>query len=137
MDAKLKTLWLEALRSGQYPQTRGTLQDAHGYCCLGVLCKVALDNDLLPPFVEIRAIKGESSIAKMEIRIIEPSLEYNVASYDTNSLPTTLVQEWNMGTAYSRSAPPVDDLAHICTIWNDADKLSFHDIANKLEKLEF
>ena len=30
--------WLEALRSGKYPQTKGHLRDDTGFCCLGVLC---------------------------------------------------------------------------------------------------
>jgi hypothetical protein len=41
MNTKLKSTWVEALRSGQYPQTTGTLHDVVGYCCIGVLCKVA------------------------------------------------------------------------------------------------
>ena len=31
---------VKALRSGEYKQTRETLQDATGYCCLGVMCDV-------------------------------------------------------------------------------------------------
>ena len=31
---------LVALRSGEYEQTRSTLQDSNGYCCLGVMCDV-------------------------------------------------------------------------------------------------
>lgn len=41
LDAALKAKWIEALRSGDYEQARGTLYDGEGYCCLGVLCKVA------------------------------------------------------------------------------------------------
>lgn len=42
MDAKLKADWVKALRSGEYRQARGVLQDKTGaLCCLGVLCKVA------------------------------------------------------------------------------------------------
>lgn len=33
-----KEEWLEALRSGDYPQTQDHLHDGEGYCCLGVLC---------------------------------------------------------------------------------------------------
>lgn len=41
MDAGLKTKWIEALRSGNYQQGRGTLKDEEGrFCCLGVLCDV-------------------------------------------------------------------------------------------------
>lgn len=32
--------WINDLRSGKYKQTRHALQDAHGFCCLGVLCKI-------------------------------------------------------------------------------------------------
>lgn len=41
MDTELKAKWVAALRSGEYQQARGTLFDGEGYCCLGVLCKVA------------------------------------------------------------------------------------------------
>ena len=37
-------LWVEALRSGKYRQTTQCLHDRDGYCCLGVLCEVAIDN---------------------------------------------------------------------------------------------
>lgn len=35
--------WIPALRRGKYPQTRGTLRDFVGYCCLGVACEVSPD----------------------------------------------------------------------------------------------
>lgn len=37
-----RKLWVEALRSGNYPQTRGSLKDKNGFCCLGVACNVYL-----------------------------------------------------------------------------------------------
>ena len=46
MDEQIKQRWLEALRSGEYQQTKGTLHDTKGFCCLGVLCDV-LKNDPL------------------------------------------------------------------------------------------
>lgn len=33
--------WVEALRSGEYKQTKETLKDCNGYCCLGVLCEIS------------------------------------------------------------------------------------------------
>ncbi len=33
-------LVIKALRSGEYAQTKESLQDDHGYCCLGVMCAV-------------------------------------------------------------------------------------------------
>ena len=43
MDAKLKAKWIEALRSGDFKQARGSLKDEFdgSYCCLGVLATVA------------------------------------------------------------------------------------------------
>src|SRR5262245_39316984 len=38
MNPEVKALWLKALRSGKYQQTREKLRDENGYCCLGVLC---------------------------------------------------------------------------------------------------
>lgn len=41
MDARLKTQWLEALRSGKFRQAQGTLLDEDGaMCCLGVLAHI-------------------------------------------------------------------------------------------------
>lgn len=36
----IKSRWIEALRSGKYSQSTGTLRDTNGYCCLGVLCDI-------------------------------------------------------------------------------------------------
>jgi len=36
-------LWVEALRdTDTYPQAKGALHNEDGYCCLGVLCEVAI-----------------------------------------------------------------------------------------------
>lgn len=37
---ELKDAWLTALRSGKYEQTKETLRDNNGFCCLGVLCDI-------------------------------------------------------------------------------------------------
>lgn len=40
MDTKVKAKWVEALRSGEYPQSRYALCTDKGYCCLGVLADI-------------------------------------------------------------------------------------------------
>jgi len=41
VNKELKDAWVEALRSGKYPQGEGVLKSAEGeYCCLGVLGEV-------------------------------------------------------------------------------------------------
>lgn len=41
MKLELRDSWIEALRSGNYEQTRGELYSNGSYCALGVLCDVA------------------------------------------------------------------------------------------------
>jgi len=47
---QMKTEWLEALRSGKYPQVQRALKGItgdgeEGYCCLGVFCSVVLGEE--------------------------------------------------------------------------------------------
>jgi hypothetical protein len=57
MDAKVKALWLDALRSGEYEQAKGYLKTDDGYCCLGVLCDIAVKNKVIPDPIRVT---GES-----------------------------------------------------------------------------
>lgn len=38
MNDVVAKLWVEALRSGRYEQTRGRLRSENLFCCMGVLC---------------------------------------------------------------------------------------------------
>jgi hypothetical protein len=40
MKKKVKKLWVEALKSGEYSQGTGGLRDGDLFCCLGVLCDI-------------------------------------------------------------------------------------------------
>lgn len=42
MNPEVKEKWLAALRSGDYTQTRTALYKDGSYCCLGVLCEIAV-----------------------------------------------------------------------------------------------
>lgn len=37
--------WIDALRSGEYKQSRNRLQDANGYCCMGVACELFIPKE--------------------------------------------------------------------------------------------
>ena len=52
MNTEVKKLWTAALRSGEYEQGTGALRTARGYCCLGVLCEVAIKAGLKVEFTE-------------------------------------------------------------------------------------
>lgn len=46
MYREVAEAWVSALRSGEYEQGEGALSRDGEYCCLGVLCEVAVDNGL-------------------------------------------------------------------------------------------
>lgn len=57
MKREIAKRWVEALRSGGYEQTTGKLQriepgengEPVGFCCLGVLCELAVADGVIPP----------------------------------------------------------------------------------------
>jgi len=60
MDPVIKADWVEHLRSGEYPQTDGYLhiktpgleKKADRFCCLGVLCEMAVEAGVVVRFGE-------------------------------------------------------------------------------------
>lgn len=40
MKRAIARKWAQALESGEYKQTTGSLRDSQGFCCLGVLCNL-------------------------------------------------------------------------------------------------
>lgn len=47
MNKEIKERWIAALRSGEYSQSSGYLSTDEGYCCLGVLCEIALQDQVV------------------------------------------------------------------------------------------
>ena len=107
MDQAVKARWVEALRSGRYRQTDGTLKDERGHCCLGVLCEVER-----PPEVEI----GWNTI---QVRV--PSEDGEPDVHIDAVLGPDLERRWGTG-----------DTA-VLTRMNDTEGLSFAEIADWIE----
>lgn len=59
MNKEVKTKWVDALRSGDYKQIIEELQSLEGYCCLGVLCKLAKEDGIGVDMYENIIIGGE------------------------------------------------------------------------------
>ncbi len=49
MNSQIRSDWCSALRSGEYSQSRYQLRDDRGFCCLGVLCELAVKAEVIPP----------------------------------------------------------------------------------------
>ncbi len=49
MNKDIKDRWIQALRSGEYKQGQDYLRDDDKFCCLGVLCELAVQDDVIEP----------------------------------------------------------------------------------------
>lgn len=53
MRRDIRDRWVAALRSGAYEQGRKRLRTSNDqYCCLGVLCEIAVETGVIPPPVQ-------------------------------------------------------------------------------------
>lgn len=48
VNDEVRKQWVDALRSGKYEQGRDTLRKGNKFCCLGVLCDLAVKNEVIP-----------------------------------------------------------------------------------------
>ncbi len=118
MDSRVKHLWLDALRSGEYKQGKGSLRDTddngeHSYCCLGVLC------DLYSKETGTKWTGGNFM-------------------HGRTSFPSSEVAEWAGMDANERCGEFGDiyteDYADL-TAMNDAGGSTFAEIADVIERL--
>ena len=124
MNEEVKKLWVDALRSGEYGQTKGVLHRTEevrdddlpvGYCCLGVLCDVAIK-------------------AGVQVRV-DVDIEHGNAHYDGDwmALPES-VKNW-AGLKVSSPAVPFghEDCLESLAELNDEAGLNFDEIADLIE----
>lgn len=86
-DEKEFKLWLKALRSGNFKQTTGCLQDDSGYCCLGVACEVLIDE-----YDKVRNVLGMLHDTNPSDQIHSPDWLCIVDSYISGHTGTSLIQ---------------------------------------------
>lgn len=113
MNPEVKKAWVGALRSGEYAQGVGRLKwlsrdGRRSYCCLGVLCELAIKDGLDIHYKE----------------------EDGGGSYDGEAhyLPSK-VQEW----AGLTTRNPMADGSYLAE-WNDTQNATFEDIATLVEE---
>ena len=115
MNADVKDLWVAALRSGAYTQTTGSLQNAYGFCCLGVLCDLYrqhVGGNWHPPSEDEELIAFTDADGKI---IFETCPEG--------------VVKW----AELDDDNPYVSGRHLSD-WNDSEKISFDEIANLINE---
>ena len=119
MKQEIKERWVEALRSGKYEQGTGTLTTGSGrYCCLGVLCDLAVADGAIEPPTLVEAGDDGDRLAYRN---------------ETEHLPRA-VQLW---AGLDQDSPEVHDPDE--DYWkelvglNDDVGLTFHEIADLIE----
>lgn len=94
MEQEIADRWADALESGKYKQGKFLLNSPEGFCCLGVLCEIAVEDGV------VEKIDPDGS---GYTRYHAPG---NPNNYDTAFLPDAVV-EW-AGVGHSNIAFDVD-----------------------------
>lgn len=92
MNPEVKAKWLEALRSGEYKQGKERLQAGDRFCCLGVLCHLAVEAGVIQePYWEVEEGRGPVASYHQETAVLpKPVSEWAglyVTLYDGNTVP--------------------------------------------------
>jgi len=101
-------IWLEALRSGKYTQTNGALQNSHGFCCLGLACKVIIPAD-------------EQKIEDGYLRGLYPGYQTSAPKWLNN------IDEYAENSPLGKKRK--------LSVLNDSDGFSFTQIADVIEEV--
>lgn len=113
MNPEVKAKWIEALRSGKYKQGEEVLhyktpEGDHKYCCLGVLCDIAVEEDVISPGVETREYQGEFAYGSEGDRATLPVevMKWSGLTHFNPIVDGVRLAEYNDGNNYI-SEPPV------------------------------
>lgn len=117
-------LWVDALRSGKYKQTRKVLSDGEGYCCLGVACEVAYQNGL-----NISRVTSDTKTLLCNDTPTGSAVQFD---RETGYLPMT-VADW-YGLDSRNPWVEYDGMSYTLIQLNDDGAFTFDDIADVIEK---
>jgi len=130
LNEDIKRRWVEALRSGQYRQTREQLVDHNNtlgprYCCLGVLCEIAVADGV------VRYDERDNTYVSEE----------NPSDYNDTALPWAVARwaglplEDEYGNFPSEVPVWIEGAQTIClTTLNDGRDYNFDQIADVIEE---
>ena len=126
MKKRIKKLWTEALRWGGYEQGAGVLRRDDSFCCLGVLCDLAVKEGIVTEHVE-----GNYSLSR-----------YSYGDDDDRRdvvLPNAVVDwaftkhELRAQGSYARKSDPKIG-KYAASNWNDHQGKTFPEIADLIEE---
>lgn len=76
MKPEIKAKWFAALRSGEYDKGTGALNRDYKFCCLGVLCELAVKEGVIKPpkFYGLYARYGAASRGEWNETFLPPKV---------------------------------------------------------------
>lgn len=113
MKKEIADKWIAALP--QYKQCQALLNDGEGYCCLGVLCEVAMENGVK---IKKSRLGGRVGVA------------YNS---EVAILPTSVIEWAGMSSDNGTFKGPHDGIMNSLSSLNDGGK-SFNELAKVIER---
>jgi len=119
MKEHVKNLWVEALNSGKYKQSKNHLKTDDGYCCLGVLCDVYAKN---------QKKKGFSSETNLSNAYAFPD-----GKSDKTKVLSDRVVKWSGMNSTEGAVVDISYGKTLLSILND-DGQSFDEIVNVIER---
>ena len=133
MYEDVRDAWADALESGRYKQGRGLLRSLKDeYCCLGVLCELAVESGVIPPAIEAPHHDGsEQSAAYFSGTAIDlPPEVLEWAGLEASS--------WAVRTVYFSVTDPRTGWGEIRSAedLNDDLQLTFKEIATHVRELK-
>jgi hypothetical protein len=125
MRPEIKKLWAGALRSGRYRQGKYTLRRGDEFCCLGVLCDLAIQQGL-----DLRATSAASRATLYDgQRSGLPARVMKWAGLDRDFPPS----EWPLGWVNGGCPVPLPRAGGTLAYLNDSGR-TFHEIAAAIEE---
>lgn len=121
MKPEIAKIWTEALRSGKYEQCTSVLRSTDNkFCCLGVLCELAVKESIIePPVLQEK--------------------DYYIYEGTSYGILPIKVQEWagmkNTNGWYDVKKDSKGNTIEIIALYkhNDVDKMTFDQIADIIE----
>jgi hypothetical protein len=119
LNTEIAEKWVTALESGEYTQGFGVLQQDGKYCCLGVLCELAVKEGIIqPPTLDI-----------------DNSYQYgSFETWSTETLPDEVIEWAQMNSNEGMISLNYDDKSYCSLIDMNDSRVSFKQIAEKIRE---
>lgn len=129
--------WVRQLRSGERTQGKDRLRTGDSFCCLGVLCEIAVEQGVIPPPTVnmekfARRVGDTIEIAELPAYEFAPAVPIDSLSWWYKAMPPLDVLNW-AGISRQKCATTPGDLTVDRLAEMNDDGISFAEIADVIE----